>query len=177
MKTKFKIILALTLIIGLVLWAGWYIYESGAFRLNLTVPVVGVVSPPCVDNPASSVELGNPSVGGLTAEFTTNGSDMYITARKFDHSGILSPDRWMASVYVGLIDKLPSWDSQRYVITNVSQKISYSEGNWGNLKLDPGRYWLWAGGSDNIIISCDPNGVSDPKPVSGPEKLKNVNEN
>jgi len=178
MKTKFKIILALTLIIGLVLWAGWYICNSGAFRLNLTVPVVGVVSPPCVDNPASSVELGSPYRTNPTAEFTTSGGTIYVTARRFDHGGLFGSFRGSTAINVGDVAMPPTYNERSGIISNTVEAISVTEGAYGELKLPAGRYWLWSStGTDILLISCDPNGVSDPKPVSGPEKLKNVNEN
>lgn len=121
--------------------------------------------PSCIDAPAISIELGYPHVGGNVAEFTTNGSDLYVTARKFEHGGVMDPQKWLVDVYVGQINKLPIWDQQRDIVSNTTSKITFEEGEYGKFHLNVGRYWLWSGGNDILIISCDPNGVSDPKPV------------
>jgi len=54
---------------------------------------------------------------------------------------------------------------RRGIITNIVQKANFSEGNYGELNLKKGRYWLWSSSNDVVIYSCEEGGVSDPKPV------------
>jgi len=168
MDKAIKIVLV-TLIIGIVVSTYFFLVErlnEEAIGKKAVSPVNNEnILPPCVGHPVSSIELGWPHVGGAVAEFTTNGSEIYITARRFQHSGVLDPKKWIVDVYVGKINKLPTWDQQRDIITNATSKITFDEGFYGKLKLEAGRYWLWTGGDDILVISCDPNGLSDPKPV------------
>ena len=120
---------------------------------------------PCDGNPASQVELGYPHIGGLTAEFTTSGGEIYVVARRYEH-GILLPNRGGTGIYVGVSTELPVWDKQRSTISNVYQEVTALEKGYAALTLPAGRYWLWSSaGGDIVVYSCDPNGVSDPKPV------------
>jgi hypothetical protein len=123
----------------------------------------GLDSLPC--EPKSQVELGSPYTGGKTAEFSTSGSDLYFIARYFHHGGILDLEKYMAGIYVGPVEKKPSWDTQRNIISNVSMEINFTEGYYGVLTLPVGRYWLWSSSGDVVIYSCEEGGVSDPKPV------------
>jgi len=124
---------------------------------------LGLESLPC--EPKSQVELGSPYTGGETAEFSTNGGDLYFIARYFHHGGILDLKKYTTGVYVGLLEKKPIWDTQRNIISNTSIEINFSEGYYGALTLPAGRYWLWSGAGDIVIYSCEEGGVSDPKPV------------
>jgi hypothetical protein len=68
--------------------------------------------------------------------------------------------------YVGVSTELPVWDKQRSTISNVYQEVTALEKGYAALTLPAGRYWLWSSaGGDIVVYSCDPNGVSDPKPV------------
>lgn len=118
---------------------------------------------PC--NNATIIELGNPYVGKEVSEFTTNGGTFYVKSQKFDHAGIMTPEQYNETIYIGEINKLPIWDHQKGIVVNAAQKINFKEGNYGEIRTSSGRYWLWSGGGDVILVSCDPNGVSDPKPV------------
>ena len=127
------------------------------------LPPKGLNVLPC--EPKSQVELGSPYTGGKTAEFSTSGSDLYFIARYFHHGGILDLEKYMAGIYVGPVEKTPSWDTQRNIISNVSMEINFTEGYYGTLTLPAGRYWLWSSSGDVVVYSCEEGGVSDPKPV------------
>ena len=121
---------------------------------------------PCDGNPASQVELGYPHEGGPVAEFVTSGEPIYVIARRFEHSGIFGSFRGSTAINIGNVAILPSYDERRNTITNSFKNISIKEKDFGEVDLPAGRYWLWSSaGGDIVVYSCDPNGVSDPKPV------------
>ncbi|MGB2632041.1 MAG: hypothetical protein WBC48_03935, partial [Minisyncoccales bacterium] len=121
---------------------------------------------PCNGAPASQVELGYPYiVNDKTAEFTTSGGEIYVVARSYEH-GILLPSRRATGIYFGYASNPPSWNSPRNIVSNVYKKITVWEKDYGTLTLPAGRYWLWSSaGGDIVVYSCEPDGVSDPKPV------------
>jgi hypothetical protein len=126
----------------------------------------GLQSLPC--ELASSVELGRPLNGGEIAEFTLNDSDFYIYAHNFNHGGFNDwPPRSSTTIYIGNSETPPNYDSQRAIVTNVVKESSIEENRYSEaIKLSSGRYWLWSSNACDIVLySCDPNGVSDPKPV------------
>jgi hypothetical protein len=164
MKKIIKALIIFVFLIGLSVSSVFFILEQKKVTKN-ELKITEENLPKCIDKPANSIELGYPHIGGDVAEFTTNGSEIYITARKFEHGGVMDPPKWLVDVYVGRINELPNWDRERDIITNITSKITFEEGSYGKLKLEPGRYWLWSGGNDILAISCEPNGVSDPKPV------------
>jgi len=166
MNKKLKRVLWVILVLVILLACLFFILNI--FFLNQLKNIfkpsdVGLKLLPC--DPISQIELGYPLVGENVAEFTTNGGNLYVTARKFDHVGILDPKKWSVNIYVGNTENLPSWDSRRGIITNIVQKANFSEGNYGELNLKKGRYWLWSSSNDVVIYSCEEGGVSDPKPV------------
>ena len=125
----------------------------------------GLASLPC--EPASSVELGSPSlIAHRTSEFTTLGGRVYIKPRKYDTEGGFYVPSKTTTIIVGLASTPPIFDDQRSIITNVDQRIEFNNKDYGYLNLNSGRYWLTsANGYDIVLYSCDSNGVSDPKPV------------
>jgi hypothetical protein len=127
---------------------------------------VGMSSPPCTGASISQVELGNPLPGySPPAEFTTSGSEIYITARRFEHQIQSLMGKGVTAIYVGNVATPPTYDVQRNVITNIYKKISVNEGTFGTMSLPQGRYWLWSSsGGDILIVSCLPNEVSNAKP-------------
>jgi len=126
---------------------------------------LGLETLPC--EPKSQVELGSPyQMNGQVAEFTTNGEGLYITARRFPHSGFSGSSPGSTAIFMGDSSALPEYDSQRDITTNTVKTISLSETKYAEFELPAGRYWLWSSaGGDIVVYSCDPNGVSDPKPV------------
>jgi hypothetical protein len=117
--------------------------------------------------PAASLELGRPLNGKSTAEFNLNSGDMYIYAHNFNHSGFYNPFSQSTAVHIGNISMLPAYDPRNDIVSNAMEEISISEDKYSKaIKLPSGRYWLWSSNSCDITVySCDPNGVSDPKPV------------
>jgi len=124
----------------------------------------GIKSLPC--KAASAIELGSPVVGGPTAEFTTSGGPIYVISRRFKHGGILTPNRYFETIHVGFANVPPIWRRQDGTVANEVKKASFYEGNYGKLDLEPGRYWLWSGGGDVAIYSCEAGVISDPLPTN-----------
>jgi len=160
-KSSAKLILLFVAVT--VLFLGGWVYFSSQNIGNPINKEVGLRTISC--DVAVTIGLGNPYVGKDVAEFTSAGGILYVKSQKFDHTGILTPKRYVEAIYIGPIDKLPNWDTQRGVVTNATLKINFDEGNYGEFKVNAGRYWLWSGGGDVIVSSCDPNGASDPKAV------------
>ncbi|HOI97924.1 MAG TPA: hypothetical protein PLA19_05500 [Candidatus Pacearchaeota archaeon] len=171
MNKKIKTAAIIAAILGLLalIWffAADYLF---AFILSKIFPP-GPPAPttqllPCNGVPASQAELGYPYiVNDKTAEFTTSGGEIYVVARSYEH-GILLPSRGGTGIYVGISTELPVWDKQRSTISNVYQGVTALEKDYGTLTLPAGRYWLWSSaGGDIVVYSCQPDGVSDPKPV------------
>ena len=125
----------------------------------------GMDALPC--DPRSQVELGSPyQINGQVAEFTTSGNKLYITARRFPHSGFSGSSPGSTAIFMGDSSALPEYDSQRDITTNTVKTISLSETKYAEFELPAGRYWLWSSsGGDIVIYSCEEGGVSDPKPV------------
>ena len=67
-------------------------------------------------------DLGRPSEGGPTAEFTTDGSTFYITATGFDHGGYFDPKRGITAIYIGPARTPPTWNPQRDIVTNTTKQ-------------------------------------------------------
>jgi hypothetical protein len=126
---------------------------------------LGLEALPC--EPKSQVELGSPyQMNGQVAEFTTSGDKLYITARRFPHSGFSGSSPGSTAIFMGDSSALPEYDSQRDTTTNTVKTISLSETKYAEFELPAGRYWLWSSsGGDVVIYSCEEGGVSDPKPV------------
>ncbi len=127
----------------------------------------GLQSLPC--EPASSVEL----TGNLDeSDFITNGSDLYLYIKK-DCNASTFPDGFNAfinpkvSVYIGNFEIPPIYDSAKGTIINATKKMIIDKGKYSTIfQLSPGSYWLrLSADCKAILYSCDPNGVSDPKPV------------
>jgi len=125
----------------------------------------GLDSLPC--EPKSQVELGSPyRINGQVAEFTTNGGKLYITAKRFPHSGFSGSWDQITALNFGVADNLPEIDMQRGVITNTAESTYLAEKKYAEVEFLPGRYWLLSGvGGSIVIYSCEEGGVSDPKPV------------
>lgn len=119
---------------------------------------------PCDESKASKVNLDYPYPEKPPAEFTTKGGDIYIKQRNFPHGGFFNPKVGIGSVYVGLISNPPIWDKINDNISGVFSKAVFEESNYGKLNIPPGRYWLWSRGNGIELISCTPNGLSDPLP-------------
>lgn len=126
-------------------------------------------TPPCLDSPASSADLGSPQrLSGRTARFSTDGSTVYVTARQFEKGGPFDPERGLTAVWVGPGEQEPRYDEQSGEVLGATTSIMVPEGEYGELELDPGRYWLWTStGGDVRALSCEPAGITDPAPARG----------
>lgn len=174
MRTK-KIVIWI-LIIFLSIGALYFFWTKGlsallGFLVREDVKMItnkpGLKTLPC--NPASQVELGYPSLlGHKIAEFTTTGGSIYIKPRQYDSTGGFElPHSRTTGIVVGLAANPPVIDDQRNIVTNTLEKIEFNNGDYGELKLEAGRYWLGSSGEgyDIVLYGCDLNGVSDPIPV------------
>jgi len=143
----------------------------GLVMLGQLKKVVTSWSPQGLDNlpcrPKSQVELGSPyQMNGQVAEFTASGDKLYITAKRFPHSGFSGSSLGSTAILIGDISALPEYDSQRSTTTNVLKDITIHEEKYVEFELPAGRYWLWSSsGGDVVVYSCEAGGVSDPKPV------------
>jgi len=171
MKINTKIIkgIALTAVVAIIAIIGYSFFQSrkvaDGIITEIASPYIPQIPHPCNGNPASSVELGFPIMGGRFAEFNADG-EVFVTARKFEHGGLLEREQGSTVIHIGSIANPPSLDSQRGIVYNAIDNLSVREGDYGKITLPSGRYWLWSGiGSDILVVSCNSNGVSDPKPV------------
>jgi len=170
MNKKLKRVLIVVGIVIAVITVGAAIV--GLMALNqlkqvVTTPLtpLGLETLPC--EPKSQVELGSPyHINGQVAEFTTNGDKLYITAKRFPHSGFSGSWDKSTTLDFGVTDNPPEVDMQRGITTNTIKSVYLSENKYVEVELPAGRYWLLSGlGGDIVIYSCEEGGVSDPKPV------------
>ncbi len=125
-------------------------------------------SEPCPQG-GIDIELGSPSPGGETAEFTTAGGTVFVAVSGFSEGGLFEPDVWQSAVYVGDAAVPPTYDEQSGQVSGVLVQAAVVEGTWGSLELEPGRYWLWATNYPDVVMrSCEPDGLSDPVPAPAP---------
>jgi len=125
------------------------------------------IKPPCGDQGVSRVDLGTPWYNPLDryqdlssyAEFTTNGGPLYLTATGFAHSADRDSDLAQTTISMGLgvprrhINELPIW--------NIIEQVDLLEGDFIEIRLDPGTYWLLSESpADIAIVSCQEGGVS-----------------
>ena len=111
--------------------------------------------PPCGTS-ATQVPLGSPYRGSHpVAYFTTDGSDVYISARKFSHGGALDPKTGVTGIWIGDATTPPTYDEQRSIISNTKLNFYVEEGKHKKAQLPAGRYWLWTSpGGDIVAESC-----------------------
>jgi hypothetical protein len=114
--------------------------------------------------PASSATLGVPHPDLAPAEFTTDGTPLYITASDFSHSGLFAPKVGRTTVYIGHVGNPPIWDRGSATITNADHRLdNVTEGGpLVRVQLTPGRYWVH-GGANITIDGCTSTSVTDPK--------------
>lgn len=119
---------------------------------------------------ATQIALGSPyrGEGNPTASFTTDGSDILVSARHFEH-GIFDSKVGRAGIWIGDAATPPSYDPQRNVVSHTKVELAVQEGGHKIVKLSAGQYWLWASnGGDLVVASCghisgqQPNGIAAP---------------
>jgi len=157
---KYKLLFFVFLVILIV-------YFILAKTSAISEPIAKFKKLPC-SSPVANALLGSPIVGGPVAEFTTNGDPIYLSARTFSHTGIFGEFGGSAKVDVGNITSLPTYDAKRSIVTSSISGTSLNEGEYVEITLPAGRYWLWSSSISGAIqvASCSPNGVSDPKSVN-----------
>jgi hypothetical protein len=123
---------------------------------------------PCVQ-PASTASLGNPISGSPPAEFTTDGSPIWLTATGFSHGGFFDPKVGSTAIYIGPIDKPPTYDRQRSTISNTQYEFDLTEDQPSKVQLQPGRYWLLESNGPALTIDgCTPTAVTEAKRGGNP---------
>lgn len=129
--------------------------------------VTSSATSPCQQGSGTALELGDPlRASDRYATFTTDGSGVWVTARVFQHGGVLDSDVGRGGVYVGLASSPPTYDQQTGRVGNLVAESTITEGSWTLMDLPQGDYWLWStSGSDVVIESCQSGGVSNPGPV------------
>ena len=116
------------------------------------------VTPPCVDDPAASAEMGSPSPME-PAWFRTDGSALYLQARSFEHGGVLDPAVGQTAIYIGPASMRPLAQANGYV-RGATHSLSLREGTYGTVTLPPGDYWLTSSqGGDLFVIGCRQSAV------------------
>jgi len=154
------IVFLLTIIIGLIL----FVYHHSLFSPRSLTAITANESLPCDLNSAVSFNLGHPHRASREpAEFSTNGGEIYINA-KFDHKGIFYSTT--TTIYLGYAANYPIFNEQRGTVTNVLQEIHLPEGQYHQVNLNPGNYWLWTSNFAEInLITCVPNIINNVKSV------------
>lgn len=90
---------------------------------------------------------------------------MWVTARRFAHGGIFDPDVGSGHVWIGPQSQPPTYNESTGRVANHLVKTRVVEGTWSAVHLQPGDYWLWSGGGDVVVRSCEGNGLSEPMPI------------
>ena len=124
---------------------------SGSSRSTATRATTTTVTRDC-PTPAVSISIGNPILGNMPSEFTTDGSPIYITTDFQRPSGWM-PGSYTTAVFVGHIDAPPAYDAARWHVTNAKQEIYVEYGQLSVLHLEPGRYWLVE--SNGLLLTAD----------------------
>lgn len=102
------------------------------------------VAEPCPEGAGEDHELGNPDRGGRYATFeVTRESDLWVTARRFEHGGPFDPETGRTAIYIGDVGRPPTYDEQRSRVENTTFDTQVVEGTWSRLPLPTGTYWLW----------------------------------
>ncbi len=123
-----------------------------------------VAADPCPDG--TTLNLDDPYRTGPQALFSTGGDEVWVTARSFSHGGIFDPEVGRTAVYIGTEANPLTYDQQSGQVANVVVQTSVEEGTWSAVELPKGRYRLWSTtGGDVWVRSCQPDGVTDPRPV------------
>ncbi len=123
------------------------------------------VTPPCAGAPPLLAALGSPS-GSQPAWFHTDGSPLYITARRFEHGGIFDPDVGQTAIYLGPAEVTPQLLPNGYV-RGATHSLSVREKTYGMIQLAAGSYWLTSSqGGDVLVIACSPNALTQVTPAT-----------
>lgn len=167
MKVDFKknfIIIIFILILIIVIYS---VKRGGLLKKTNTEPATPVTEQtvPCKGKPLTKIEFGRLyGVNHPSAEFTTTGGDIYIVARNTERSGVFDLGN-STDISIGFADQQPKWNDPADVKAKTIINISAIKDKFNKVSLTQGRYWFWTSrGADIDLISCNPNGVSDPLP-------------
>ncbi len=120
---------------------------------------------------ATQIALGSPYRGkdNPVSYFTTDGSDILLSARHFEHGGYFDPKTGRTGIWIGDAAAPPSYNEQSGEVANTKVELSVQEGKHKIAKLPAGRHWLWTStGGDIVVASCgqisgqQPNGTAAP---------------
>jgi hypothetical protein len=127
----------------------------------------GASGPPC--DGATRVELGKPRRGGAMALFTTSGGAIHLTVDDLNSDGILESSTSTA-VDIGPAGTLPTYDAHRGTVRPVTVDATVREGEFTEIRLDGGRYWLWSSNGGTVrAATCPPTKLSAVTPGGDPE--------
>jgi hypothetical protein len=97
--------------------------------------------------------------------FTTDGSGLYVTVSRFEHTQLFDPKVGSSAIYVGHAEELPTYDPQSNEVTNLLVEVRAKENQPTELDLPAGRYWLWASNAPDLRLwGCSEGSVTDAVP-------------
>lgn len=130
-------------------------------------PSASSAAPPCTGNHASRTKLGDTprDLAPKAAQFDTSGGALHITAYAFSHGGLFDPAKGRTSIYIGPVDRPPTYDAQRSTVAPLTLETAVDEDDWVTVELPAGRYWLLTSNAATIdLVSC--NGTITGYPIS-----------
>lgn len=132
-----------------------YVIRKGVHDLT-HLPEPADERPACGTN-VTQIALGSPYDGqtNRTAYFATDGSDLYVSARHFEHGGYLDPKIGVTRISIGDAAATPIFNEQTGQVENTKLELTVHEGKHKKAQLPAGRYWLWSStGGDIVMESC-----------------------
>jgi hypothetical protein len=135
---------------------GYAIYRIAHDLSTIKVDnTVNIDETPTCGISATQIALGSPYLSQPVAYFTTDGSDVYISARHFEHGGIFDPETGTTGIWIGDSATPPIYDEHTSQVSNTKLELSVQEGKHKKAQLPAGRYWLWSSnGGDIVAASC-----------------------
>jgi len=116
------------------------------------------------DHPVVSAPLGRSSSFGQPAEFSTDGSTIYLTGSGYAHGGLLDSDKGSTAVSFGRIETPLTFGYDGFVLHDVVKDVVVREGELSAVDLPPGRYWAVDSDRDEITVDgCMSGAVTDAK--------------
>lgn len=139
----------------------WLAVGCGQFGSADTPPTIPPEQLPC-DPPISQANNLRAPRGEPPAEFTTDGSGLYVTVSGFEHGLPFDPNVGSSAIYIGEVETTPTYDRQTDVVTHTLLQLSTEENQPAELELPAGRYWLWASNAPDLRLwGCSEGSVTD----------------
>ncbi len=151
------LLVAVGVVILLVISVAGYATYRFAHDLATTKLEDAADEVPACGATAMQIALGSPyrGVGNPVAYFTTDGSDVYISARHFEHGGYFDPKTGVTGIWIGDVATPPTYSEQTGQVANAKAELTVQEGKHKRAQLPAGRYWLWTStGGDIVAASC-----------------------